>query len=80
VVTISSLHEMTRPQIDNYIEQADRLCRGRFYTKQWRVSQTSVNGHVIREDEYPIPASWRVVYQHQHPVQAKFFEALYDVR
>jgi len=79
-LTISSLHEMSRPQIENYLAQIDRVCRGRFYTKQWRVSQTSVTGHVIREDEYPIPASWHEVYRRRHPVQRMFFEALYDVR
>lgn len=78
-ITISSLHEMSRPQIENYLAQIDRVCRGRFYTKQWRVSQAAVNGHVIREDEYPIPPSWHEVYRHRHPVQQMFFEALYDV-
>lgn len=80
LLTISSLHEMSRPQIENYLAQIDRVCRGRFYTKQWRVSQASVNGLVIGEDEYPIPKSWNEVYRHRHLVQRKFFEALYDVR
>ena len=44
LVNISSLHEMSRPQIENYLVQIDRVCRGRFYTKQWRVSQAAVNG------------------------------------
>jgi putative sugar O-methyltransferase len=79
-VTISSLHEMSRPQIENYLRQVDRLCRGRFYSKQWRVSQASVNGHVIREDEYPIPPAWNEVYRRRHPVQRMFFDALYIVR
>src|SRR5262245_9618951 len=30
-VNTSSLHEMTLPQVDNYLKQIDRLCRGRFY-------------------------------------------------
>lgn len=79
-LTISSLHEMSRPQIENYLAQIDRVCRGCFYTKQWRVSQAAVNGHVIRETEYPIPTSWNEVDRHRHPVQQMFFEALYDVR
>jgi putative sugar O-methyltransferase len=79
-LTISSLHEMSRAQIQNYLAQVDRVCRGRFYSKQWRVSQASVNGHVIRESDYPIPASWNVIYRRRHPVQRMFFEALYDVR
>jgi putative sugar O-methyltransferase len=78
-VNISSLHEMTYAQVDNYIRQIGRLCRGRFYTKQWRVSQAKVNGVVLREHDYPIPAGWRQIYHRQHAIQRKFFEALYEV-
>ena len=78
-VNISSLHEMTYPQIRNYVEQIDRVCRGRFYTKQWRVARTAVNGPVITESEYPFPASWTTVYHRRHPIQRMFFHALYDV-
>jgi putative sugar O-methyltransferase len=78
-LNISSLHEMTFPQIKNYLEQIDRLCRGRFYTKQWRVARTSVNGPLITESQYPIPESWRRVYHQRHPIQRMFFHALYDL-
>jgi putative sugar O-methyltransferase len=78
-VNISSLHEMTYPQIKNYVEQIDRLCRGRFYTKQWRVARAAVNGPVITESEYPFPMSWTRVYQRRHPIQRMFFHALYEV-
>lgn len=78
-VNISSLHEMSVTQVQNYFEQMDRLCRGRVYTKQWRVSRAKVNGNVFREQDYPVPGSWRPVYHRTHPVQRMFFEALYDV-
>jgi putative sugar O-methyltransferase len=78
-VNISSLHEMNWAQIANYLSQIDRLCRGSFYTKQWRVSQAKVNGLVIREFDYPIPPSWRRCYHRRHPIQRMFFEALYRV-
>jgi len=78
-VNISSLHEMTYKQIENYLLQISRLCRGRFYTKQWRVSRATENGFVIKETEYPIPESWTKVYHRQHPLQRMFFEALYDI-
>ena len=70
---------MTYPQIKNYLEQIDRLCRGRFYTKQWRVSQARVNGLVITEAEYPIPQSWTRIFHRRHPIQRMFFHALYEV-
>lgn len=78
-LNISSLHEMTYQQIEMYLRQIDRLCRGRFYTKQWRRSQASVNGFVIRESEYPTPVNWREIYRERHPIQRMFFHALYDV-
>lgn len=78
-VNISSLHEMTRQQIENYVQQIDRVCRGRFYTKQWRVARTAVNGALITESEYPFPASWTRVYHRRHPIQRMFFHALYEV-
>jgi putative sugar O-methyltransferase len=79
-INISSLHEMTLPQVRNYFQLIDRLCRGRFYTKQWRVSRTQVNGCTLRERDYPVPPSWRTVYHRTHPIQRMFFDALYEIR
>jgi putative sugar O-methyltransferase len=78
-INISSLHEMTLEQVKNYFHVIDRLCRGRFYTKQWRVSRTQENGCTLRERDYPVPAGWRTVFQRRHPIQRMFFDALYDV-
>lgn len=80
IANISSLNEMTRPQIVHYFQHFERLCRGRFYSKQWRKSRAPGNGFVIREDEYPIPPSWRQVWHRRHPIQRRFFDALYEVR
>lgn len=79
VINISSLHEMTFEQIKNYLDQIDRVCRGKFYTKQWLVSRAKVNGFVIRDSEYPIPSSWKCIYHQQHPIQRMFFDALYEL-
>jgi putative sugar O-methyltransferase len=78
-VNISSLHEMSWAQIENYLKQIDRTCRGRFYTKQWRVSQAGVNGIIVRERDYPIPSGWKELFHRRHPIQRKFFEAQYQV-
>lgn len=79
-LNISSLHEMTREQIGNYIKQIDRLCQGYFYTKQWRKSHTKDN-EFIKESEYPIPRTWKVIYKRdRHPIQSMFFDALYKIR
>jgi putative sugar O-methyltransferase len=78
-INISSLHEMSREQIANYISQIDRVCSGYFYTKQWRRSRVKDNGH-IRMGEYPRPERWQEVYKHsRHPIQRMFFDALYKI-
>lgn len=77
-INISSLHEMTRDQISNYIKLIDRLVEGYFYLKEWFRSRTKVNFY-ITESEYPIPKYWEKVYKQQHPVQRRFFEALYKI-
>jgi putative sugar O-methyltransferase len=79
-INISSLHEMTYEQIERYLQQIDRLCRGRFYTKQWISSQAKVNGVVMREHDYPIPKSWITLYHTHHPIQRLFFHALHEIR
>lgn len=76
MVNISSLHEMTTAQIYNYIKQIQRLCQGYFYTKQWRKSRTKDNNYIKGKD-YPIPKKWEIIFQHRHPIQWMFFEALY---
>jgi putative sugar O-methyltransferase len=78
-INISSFHEMTVPQVENFFRLIDRTCRGRFYTKQWRVSRTQINGCTLRERDYPVRPTWRTVFQRRHPVQRMFFDALYEV-
>lgn len=78
-INISSLHEMTTAQINKYIGLINKLCRGYFYTKQWRKSETEDNLH-IREHEYPIPKNWKVIARNSpHPIQKMFFDTLYKV-
>lgn len=79
VINISSLHEMKRSQIKNYIKQIDRLCNGYFYQKQWRESRVSDNDY-IKENEYPIPKKWKTIFHRKHPIQSWFFEALYRIQ
>lgn len=78
-INISSLHEMTREQIKNYIEQINRLCKFYFYTKQWRRSRITDN-RFIKENDYPIPRSWRIINRRdRHPIQKMFFDTLYKL-
>ncbi len=76
--TISSLQEMTRKQIRNYIVQVDRLTKELFYMKQWLKSRASDNMY-ISQREYPIPKKWQTIFERHHPIQRMFFEAQYKI-
>jgi putative sugar O-methyltransferase len=78
-VNISSLHEMTRDQIGHYLVQIDRLTRSFFYSKQWRKSRAPGNEFRIAQGEYPLPPTWKTVYEERHPVQPLFFHGLYEL-
>lgn len=79
-LNISSLHEMTGEQIKIYFNHIDRTTKGHFYTKQWKKSRAGrENELVIKEHEYPIPASWQEVWHRHHPIQQMFFDALYRI-
>jgi ABC-2 type transport system ATP-binding protein len=76
-VTISSLHEMRPEQVEYYLRQVARHCKGYFYFKQWQRSVNQVDKVVIRREDYPIPLDWEPIFDRPHPVQTAFFEAMY---
>jgi putative sugar O-methyltransferase len=78
-INISSLHEMNRQQIANYISLINLKTNGFFYTKQWLKSRTRDNNN-ITEKEYPIPSHWINTFRRSpHPIQKMFFDALYKI-
>jgi putative sugar O-methyltransferase len=78
-LNISSLHEMTLPQIGAYFALIDKLTRGYFYSKQWKISKNPADGLVISEHDYPVPENWRKLFSRQVKVQTHFFEAMYAI-
>ncbi|MEA2418298.1 MAG: hypothetical protein QOE60_504 [Thermoleophilaceae bacterium] len=79
-INVSSLHEMSPPQIEHYLRTIDAHSNGFFYTKQWLRSMNPHDEVIIRREDYEIPATWRSVFDRPHPVQTNFFEALYATR
>jgi putative sugar O-methyltransferase len=78
-VNISSLHEMRPEQIAFYFSQFDRLLKvgGQFYFKEWKRGALPFENLVIRQKDYPIPASWNCELSRDAPIQTRFFEARY---
>lgn len=78
-ITISTLHEMRREQIRNYLNQVDRLCKNVFYIKQWRKARTKDNNY-IREPEYPYSKKWNIIARRgRHQIQNMFFDTLFKI-
>jgi putative sugar O-methyltransferase len=76
VVSVSSLHEMTREQIGGYIGLFDRVAAGGVvYLKQWQEWHNPADDVTVRFTEYPIPAHWRKLFEEAAPVQTRFQQA-----
>lgn len=75
---ISSLHEMRLDQIDYYFQQFNRLTKQYFYTKQMKVSRIPYDNITIKDNEYPVPKKWSLIFHRECKVQSYFFEALYQ--
>lgn len=78
MINISSLHEMEIEQINNYLHQIGRLCKGYFYSKQWKRAIVGDN-NFINLEKYVIPRKWKKVFFRTSSIQRLFFEALYKV-
>jgi putative sugar O-methyltransferase len=76
-VNISSFHEMRMDQIAYYFGEVDRLTKGFFYFKEWKLSTIPFENVQIRETDYPVSRAWERVYHRECQVQTHFFEALY---
>lgn len=76
-INISSLHEMRIDQNEYFFTEINRLTRGYFYFKEWKVSKIPYENIVIKESDYPIRKDWSLIYWRECPVQTRFFEALF---
>ena len=78
-INISSLHAMRPDQIRYYFTEIERLTRKYFYFKQWQETTIPFDNETIREADYPVGSDWKLLNRQQCRVQAKFFEALYEL-
>lgn len=79
-VSISSLQEMTRQQVEGYLAFIDRVSAGGIvYLKQWANWHNIDDDVIMSFDEYPVPASWRQLFKEYAPVQTRFTQAAWLV-
>jgi putative sugar O-methyltransferase len=79
-LSISSLQEMTRDQVDGYLKALDRVAQeGTVYLKQWISWKNPVDDIELKFDDYPIPGSWEALFRERAPVQTNFTQAAWRV-
>jgi putative sugar O-methyltransferase len=79
-LNISSFGEMQEAQVVTYFKSLERVTRGHFYMKQWKVSQNAFDNLALTEDSYPIPKSWKRIFSRTCAVQQAFFESAFSIR
>lgn len=79
LINVSSLHEMSREQINQYYELINDKAN-LFYTKQWVFWENPEDNISVPIVVYPTKPDWELVSARFNPVHSDFFEALFKVR
>jgi hypothetical protein len=76
-LNIASFQEMRNSQVEGYLADIDRICRGVFYTRQ--ISRTNFkDGFVVSGDEYyPFPSRWERKFIRNCDEWSGYFEAAF---
>jgi len=78
-INISSLHEMTHEQIENWFSQIERVCKGWFYTKQYVEHFNPFDDIFVTKEDYPVRTHWHKLLDRRCVVQQNMFEAVYQL-
>lgn len=78
LINVSSLHEMSRGQINHYYEVINNKARF-FYTKQWLFWENPEDKMLVPSIIYPTRANWELVNARFNPIHSDFFEALFKL-
>ena len=73
-LSISSLHEMSLPQIDRYKSLMTRTTRAAIYLKQWRSWRNPIDGIDVGRDLYEFDAPWMLSLESLDPTNEEFVE------
>jgi putative sugar O-methyltransferase len=79
LINVSSLHEMSRVQINHYYELIDEKTRF-FYTKQYLLWENPDDKICVPAVIYPTRPSWELVNARLNPVHTDFFEAIFRTK
>ncbi len=79
-ISISSLHEMRKDQVAGYLNLFDRVSAGGIvYLKQRNRWTNPADRVTLNFDDYPIPRTWRCLFDERAPVQSDFRQAAWRI-
>jgi len=78
-VNICSIQEMTREHVGLWFGNIERLCRSRFYTKQYHVHKNDIDGITISRGDYPVRQDWKALLDLDCEAFPSLFEAMYVI-
>lgn len=79
LINVSSLHEMSRNQINHYYDLIATKCRF-FYTKQYVLWENPDDKISVPAVIYPTRPNWGLMGARLNPVHEEFFEAMFRVQ
>lgn len=79
MVTISTLPEMTKEQVDNFLNLFSEKARQAIYVKQWQHWKNPRDGTEMSMDDYSLPSpDWRVSLDRKDPTNPMFFNRVWQ--
>src|SRR5579859_6049377 len=75
--TISTLPELPAAQSAHYLELLAAKSRRAIFLKQWKEWRNRPDDVLLREEDYKLPAPWRLAERRTDPIQPAFFNQLW---
>ena len=82
-INISSLHEMSKKQIETFHNLIDKITKGYFFSKQYpdtmKLPEELSGAYEIPFHEYPIPKNWKIIYKDNEKINPRFDIIIYKI-
>ena len=82
-INISSLHEMSKKQIETFHNLIDKITKGYFFSKQYpdtmKLPEELSGAYEIPFYEYPIPKNWKIIYKDNEKINPRFVNIIYKI-
>jgi putative sugar O-methyltransferase len=78
ILTISTLPEMRRDQVDLYLSEFQRLSHGHIFIKQFKAWKNPTDGTDLTADSYVLGSEWRNSLDRPDPIIPIFFNRVWS--